>query len=222
MVYLLALSVSAILNQGEGINVWQSSVRFFPWYATKSSLNSAPPSPSRQWQKPLQLAGPRPHRPTRRATLTQSFDRDLERGIPAAAPRAEQPSEATRAAPPAPEMQQMAREQPSLYPAVLKSHLPSKPTRSDSAPLPPPAAPRVEDWVRSQHHGRSQTQDSVATGFRPIDNAPAVSPSQATPVARHPRRGSNGSPSRERRIPPPLDLTRISAYKAVDDRLARR
>ena len=216
LVYLLALTLSAILHHEEGVPVWHTSVRFFPWYDTRASLNSAPASPSKQWKKPLQLAGA-PQRPVRQATLPARFsEKDLE-----ARPRPEPTYEPSRPAPRIPvatetEMQLPSAEPISLYPAILKSSLPSvpRPQRSDSAP------PPLGDWTRRQHE-RTPRQMSV-TNTAPESTTVPIG-SAAAPRPRHPRNGSNGSiGGRQRPVPPPLDLTRISAYRQIEDRVSQQ
>jgi len=204
LVYLLALTLSAILHQEDGVAVWHSSVRFFPWYATRASLNSAPASPTRQWKKPLQLsAQPRP--PVRQAVLEQPSV--VERAA-RPAPRPEPSYEPSRPAPPAPRPQvPLASAEPaSLYPAALKSSLPTvqRPQTSDAAP------PPLGDWPRRRPDQSPASADSVSPQ------------STSTTRPRHPRNGSSGSLSgRQRPVPPPLDLTKISAYRQIEERARR-
>lgn len=211
LVYLLALAISAILNQEKGVEVWQSGVRHFPWFAaTRSSLNSAPPSPTRQWQKPLQLAGPRPDRPMHQTTLTK-LDLEAEYGM-TAEQRLKQSYQTPRPAP-VPQMQQT---EPSLYPAHLQSHLPT----TSRAPEP---SRSQQQHRRTAAASESSSPASVvrATSAPRRSTNPTTDPAGRT-RPRHPRTGSNGSPSRQRPIPPPLDLTSISAYRTIDERVSRR
>lgn len=209
--YVLALVLSAILHQGD-TNVWHSGVRTFPWFErTRASLASVPPSPVRQiQQKPFHLAAPRPQRPVRQATL----ERDLEYGLER--PRGAPSYEPSRRAPAAPSNNQTT---PSLYPAYLKSNLPSQPGISEpSGATPPP----LGDWPRSS---RKPTRDASPSAFSSSGDTSAQSqqPETSAPARpTHPRKGSNGSPSRQRPVPPPLDLTRISAYRTIDGRVSRR
>ncbi|GJE95203.1 hypothetical protein PsYK624_113840 [Phanerochaete sordida] len=193
LVYLLALTLSAILHHDDGVPVWQTSVRFFPWFATRASLASAPASPTRQWKKPLQLSTePRPQ--MRQAVLEQPA-----RPVP----RAEPSYEPSRPAPPPPRVQPplVSAEPASLYPATLKSSLPPMPHAASDAP------PPLGDWPRRRLE-KSPSMDSASP-----------QPSAVTPRARHPRTGSAGSlGGRQRPVPPPLDLTRISAYRQIEER----
>ncbi|KAI0686737.1 hypothetical protein BC835DRAFT_1309427 [Cytidiella melzeri] len=184
LVYLLALSVSAVLHQGDASQVWQSGVRTYPWFSTRQNLASAPSSPVRFEAKPFALQVKRPQPPPRQVTLDRDLEYGLERGV-----RVVPSYQPSRPAPRVPN-------QPvsSLYPVVLQSSLP-----------PQQPAPEAPSW----------------------QPAMTVTPSTATDSARsarptHPRKGSNGSGSRQRPIPPPLDLTRISAFKTIDGRVSRR
>lgn len=206
MIYVLALALFAVMNQEAGQNVWQSTVRTFPWFATRESLASTPPSPVRQFQqKPLRLAAPRPQRPIRHATL----DRDLEVGEKPAALS----YEPSRPAPVPPSGQSH-----SLYPAVLKSNLPSHVhVPQPSGATPPP----LGDWPRSSRRPDVNQNPAPASSDSRTSRS-QTSDAAARPRPSHPRKGSNGSPSRQRPIPPPLDLTRISAYRTIDEQLSRR
>jgi hypothetical protein len=210
LVYLLALTLSAILHHEDGVAVWHTGVRFFPWYATRASLNSAPASPSKQWKKPLQLAEA-PQRPLRQATYPQSYS--LEKDIKA---RHEPTYEPSRPAPfvPVSDMVRPSVEPASLYPATLKSSLP--PIARAPRPLGSTPAP-LGDWPRRQPEP-THRQLSISN-VTPASTTVPVGSSAARP--RHPRNGSSGSLGRQRPIPPPLDLTRISAYRQIEDRMAR-
>lgn len=204
LIYLLGLTLSAVLHQEEGVSVWQSSVRFFPWYKTRTSLNSAPASPTRQWKKPLQLASSRPQA-TRQATLAQPEKFVAKNRVP----RQEPTYEPSRPAPRAPEpMVQLSPEPASLYPATLKSSLPRVVPPASSTP------PPLGDWPRQSPQTSPSTVSPQSTTST-SDSSPAARP-------RHPRTGSGGSIGRSRPVPPPLDLTRISAYRTIDDRVSRQ
>lgn len=195
MIYLLALTVSAVMHQGDASNVWSSGVRTYPWYATRGTLNSAPSSPVRQFQaKPLTLGAARPQVPARQATLERDLEYGLERGA-----RADPSCQPSRPAPRIPN-QPVTQPETSLYPAVLQSSLPPHPFANPAA----------------------VTRQAPMTVTAPAP-APAPAPADAArPRPTHPRKGSNGSGSKQRPIPPPLDLTRISAFKTIDDRVSRR
>lgn len=213
LVYLLILSLSAILHQGE-TNVWHSGVRTFPWFATRAPLASTPPSPVRQvQQKPFHLAAPRPQRPVRQPTLQRDLEYGLER---AQVELSYEPSRRAPAAPPASAAPSNKQPTPSLYPAYLKTALPSQPGISEpSGATPPP----LGDWPRSS---RKPTRDVPPSAYPAQVQQPATSASSQPRPTHHPRKGSNGSPPRQRPIPPPLDLTRISAYRTIDGRVSRR
>ncbi|KAJ3476278.1 hypothetical protein NLI96_g11271 [Meripilus lineatus] len=77
VIYLVALLVSAISHQEDDSMVWHAHVRFFPWFQIRSSLNSAPPSPTRDWHRPFALAAPQPKRVVNHAELQLSSE-DIE------------------------------------------------------------------------------------------------------------------------------------------------
>ncbi|KIP09472.1 hypothetical protein PHLGIDRAFT_18593 [Phlebiopsis gigantea 11061_1 CR5-6] len=202
LVYLLGLTLSAVLHHEEGVAVWQSGVRFFPWYKTRASLNSAPASPTRQGKKPLQLASARPQA-TRQATLAQP---EKLTARDRAAPRAQPAYEPSRPAPQPQPLATLSPEPASLYPATLKSSLPR--VSPPAASTPPP----LGNWPRSQQGSPNAVSPQSSTASGP---SPTARP-------RHPRSGSGGSIGRSRPVPPPLDLTRISAYRTIDDRVSRQ
>ena len=121
-----------------------------------------------------------------------TMDRDLEYGLERGA-RADPSYQPSRPAPRIPNQPTT-----SLYPAVLQSSLPSHPYASEAA-----------------------TRQATMTSAPPVSvSIPSTDASRPRPT--HPRKGSNGSGSKQRPIPPPLDLTRISAFKTIDDRVSRR
>lgn len=158
--------------------MWQSGVRFFPWYATRTSLSSAPPSPTRQW-KSMRLGTALPQQPqsTRQATFH----------VPPRTAKDRVTHEP---------MGQLSPEPASLYPTALKSSL---------LRVSPPTA--IAPAVVS--HWSQQVSPSTTS---PHSSSPSSSPgSSPSTRPRHPRTGSSGSPGRQR--PPPLDLTRTTAYR---------
>jgi hypothetical protein len=226
LVHLLALPVFAVLQEDR--SVWQTGVRHYPWFATRSVLQSQPSSPTRQWHKPLQLAAPRPTHPVaRQAALLSAAERDVE--LAASAQRFERGYEAPRSAP----MPPLKQTQPSLYPSFLGPHMPAgaMPGATTSDPLPPP----LGDWPHSKPKSKGKRvpppqvpESSPRSGTSTASSAPVRSPANTgidpagRPRPSHPRTRSNGSPTRNKPIPPPLDLTRISAYRGIEERLARK
>ena len=212
LIYLLALTLSAILHHEEGVPVWQSGVRFFPWYDTRASLNSAPSSPGKQWKKPLQLASAAPQRHPH--TQARMQEKDLEaRREPTYEPSRPAP------APPVSEQPYPSAEPASLYPATLKSSLPTiprPPQPLDSAPAP------LGDWPRRQPERMPRQQQLSISNSTPQSATVPVGSAAAASRPRHPRNGSTSSLGRQRPIPPPLDLTKISAYRQIEERASRR
>lgn len=204
MTYLLALSLSAVLHQEDGDDVWQAGVRFYPWYSNREELQSAPASPTRQWPKPLHLATPRPLRtsqPQRQMSIEKS-------AYPVERVQKQEQGYGYSRQEPAP-MQQHSAEPQSLYPAQLKSNLPRHETGRTGATPPP-----LGDWPNSARKSqRTQSQGTSPTSGSAAQTHSSSQSASARP--KHPRKGSNGSLSRQR--PPPLDLSRISAFHAMEN-----
>jgi len=247
LVYVVALPISAILHQDDDQHVWQSSVRFFPWYTTKSALGSAPPSP-RSWQKrSFVLAAPKPKRPAVLRTDILDVEKAAIPGYasPAAPPPMQQ---SLREAVTVPQQQQPPAP-PSLYPAAVQAKLAyqaRQPPREE--PTPPP----LGEWPRSmkgfktrQHvpapinverkpvaapsrtalppsaHVPMSARKPVPASARAAYHAEPSPSTRAHPQAAPPRtevsRRGAGSPSRKA-APAPLNLSGISAYQAIDAR----
>ncbi|CAL1704916.1 unnamed protein product [Somion occarium] len=202
-VYLVALVVSALMHHDDDpsvwqssvwqSSVWQSSVRFFPWYATRASLPSAPSSPTKTWQRPFALVAPQPkHAVNQAAVARMDVPADVE--APPAVSRIVPMRQATR---PFISQPQLVA---SMYPPHIQAKMPE--TTRGTAQVLAPAPPPLGDWPRSAQQQRQQR-----SARKPAPSATSVS----TPTDS--RRGSPTS-----RRPPPLDLTKISAYNRVDER----
>ena len=221
---------SGIRHYDEDKAVWHSGVRFYPWFGTRTSLGSAPSSPTKAqtsgptWQRrSLKLVVPQPKRPNRPADL------DLEAGPKPAVSMMQQKYSNVVSAVPQPAS--------SMYPAGVAASMGDAARAPASTGATPPP---LGDWPRSSRH-----QKKPSKGMRYVVNIPSPVPEVVSPVTApaisttaplsfrkaatpksaapsapsrptHPRRGS-GSPTR-RGPPPPLDLTRISAYNAIEER----
>lgn len=238
LIYLIALTVAAVSHQEDDAGVWHASVRFFPWFQIRSSLGSAPPSPTRNWQRPFALAAPQPKRPVKQADLRMSPDIEAAQEIEQPAPSMFVMSQSganivpVTVRQPVPEASVTARQAsfppppqpepvPSLYPEHVRSRLPQTAAPVPSGPTPPP----LGDWPRTagRHRGlpkyepRSESVSPASPPPLPPRRAqppptPVVTSSRPLPR----RRDSEDSPSRQR--PPPLNLDGISAFRAIDTR----
>ncbi|KAF7793113.1 hypothetical protein EIP86_004221 [Pleurotus ostreatoroseus] len=231
--YFVALTGLTIYHLRDDKQVWRAQIRLYPWLEIRSSLDSTVESPKRQWQKPLQLAGaPEPQTrppPARKATLNRpSKKRDLEQGAPPPkypeteyysqpfAEKVEAYYNAPRPAPAPPtQMKQVPQQAPSLYPEHLRSHLPPQPQASQPAP---PLPSQSQRRPAAHKQGSVDSMNSISS----TSSSGWASDPAGRPRPTHPRRkGSSGS-SRQRPIPPPLDLTAISAHRLIDERVSRR
>lgn len=245
LIYLVALAVAAVSHHEDDSSVWTASVRFYPWYQIRSSLGSAPPSPTRDWQRPLALAAPQPKRVVQQANLRLSVDveaaRDTTRNAPsmfvmsqsganivpvsvrqtALASSEETARQASFPSPP------QAEPVPSLYPEHMRSQLPK--TARIPPPPPGPTPPPLGDWPRTAGRHRGLPKYEPPTSERTTAVSPPALPprrAQPTPVTTTTsrplprRRDSEDSPSRQR--PPPLNLDGISAFRAIDSRRGGR
>lgn len=241
LIYLVALTVSAVSHQEDDAGVWHASVRFFPWYQTRTSLNSAPPSPSQNWQKPFALAAPQPKRIVNQIDLRLSPDpeavQDADRTVPEMLVMSQSGANIIPVSvrSPPPQTEETARQahfipQPepihSLYPAHVRSKLP----QTAGVPIPSgPTPPPLGDWPRTagRHRGLPR-YEPPSSDSAPPQSAPPLPPRPAPrPVvpssARPPlpqRRGSGDSPTRQR--PPPLNLDGISTFQLLDTRRTGR
>lgn len=80
--YFFVLTVFTVMHQKDDCKVWHTSVRDFPWFATKASLGSAPNTPVGTkfvGKKPPSFAVPKPRRPPpifvqQRAGLSSQYE----------------------------------------------------------------------------------------------------------------------------------------------------
>ncbi|THH26941.1 hypothetical protein EUX98_g7244 [Antrodiella citrinella] len=206
LVYLVILFISALLHYDDDKAVWSSGVRHYPWFnASRAPLGSTPPSPNEsvtKWhRKSLMLTKPQPKRPSRSADFAY-----LEAGS-------------------APSMQQTTRiavtalaPEPSLYPATVAANM--LPARAPPTRVPPPLAFPSRQARRpqgSQLLSIPSPIPEVSPGYIESQRTPQTPGSGSRPLQLHARSGSSGSPTR-RGPPPPLDLTKISAYIAIEER----
>lgn len=201
LLYLVALVVSAVLHHDDDAGVWKSSVRFFPWYATRSTIPSAPSSP-KSWQRPFALLVPQPKHAVDHFETVKQMDAaaDVEAAM-APATRKVPMRQNTRTAVTQPEPAA------SMYPPHVQNRLPAG-MGAGAAPTgntPPP----LGDWPRSMQDQRQPRST----------RKPAPSPEATQSPATSPRSSSSRrcSPTRRRTPPPPLDLSRISAYNRVEE-----
>ena len=205
LLYLVALVVSAVLHHDDDAGVWQTSVRFFPWYATRSTLPSAPSSP-KSWQRPFALVMPQPKAAVDHSQTVNQMNAavDVEAAVPASRKVPMRQNTRTIVSQPQPAA--------SMYPPHVQNKLPI----GNSAVAPAPTGrtpPPLGDWPRSiqdQRQPRSTRKPAPSPGSpQSLETATTTSPRSSS--------SRKGSPTRRRTPPPPLDLSKISAYKRVTE-----
>lgn len=205
LLYLVALVVSAVLHHDDDPGVWKSSVRFFPWYATRSTLPSAPSSP-KSWQRPFALVVPQPKHAVDHSEAVKQMDAaaDVEAAAPISRKVPMRQNTSINVTQPQPAA--------SMYPPHVQNKLPAG--KGASAPAPTGATPPpLGDWPRSI---QDQRQPRSTRKPAPSPEAPR-SPESANTTSPRSSSSRRGSPTRRRTPPPPLDLSRISAYNRVTE-----
>lgn len=73
LAYLVTLVTYAIMHHCTDQNVWNETVREYPWFSTRSTLSSSPPSPVAEKQPEIPLQHPRPKLAFNTAGLRRSL-----------------------------------------------------------------------------------------------------------------------------------------------------
>ncbi|KAH8106735.1 hypothetical protein BXZ70DRAFT_1003647 [Cristinia sonorae] len=219
--HLITLFVCSLLHYDDDKTIWNAGIRFYPWFETRSTLGSAPSSPTTKtapapttWQrKPFNLST---SKKLKRAS--RPADLDLEKG------------ERTNVQQGA--MMQTSRTMtsaanqgaPSLYPSHVAATMTSAPLELPSSKTPKSASKRQHQDVPRSH--RKAAPKEIAAHI-PTVSSPLTAPAQSDMDEMSSRRppvpksaapvSGRGSPTR-RGPPPPLDLARISAYNAIEER----
>jgi hypothetical protein len=195
--------------------VWHASVIEFWRSDTRHGLRSAPASPSLpHFDKTPQMFAPQPRRPpptavyAYRSGMGPEYDiehfrpssPDAERSVPMIPPVGANPSMPTS----------------SLYPQHLHSSLtPQMPSQPVPTPPPPPLGkwPNPNAVDQPPRSKRKTALDNFTFPARDTTNpsSVAVSPHSSLPPRPKP---SGPRSSYDGRRPPPLDLTKISAFRA--------
>ncbi|TRM61891.1 hypothetical protein BD626DRAFT_459544 [Schizophyllum amplum] len=207
MAYLVALVTSTISHYHEDPQAWHCKIKDYPWAsgqplgdaptrtATPSSIEKAAPpaaAPQQRWAPPLAAVLSRSSATASPESIINPFPLPAtsQKPIPSIpAQRAPDASQETYHRPPS---------NPSLYSRAVQSSMPrASPQPTYYNPNRPPSPPR--DWQRSEIVSQSQrNMQSPAT-------VPAGSAASST--------SSRGSRRVEGHRPPPLDLSKISAFR---------
>jgi len=214
--YLLVLSLSAYSHKNENPKIWSCNVRRFDWGGARTYVGGDGPKALSlprfvEKTRPGSLVGPKPRYPVPNALYLQpNIEQEIEPRPQASIAR--QPAPVPAAA--APVRNTRDATAASLYPKHMQSVMTSQPSfvakpmkevpRSSS---PPP----LGDWPRPSiiSQPRSKRQNPSRGYTVPPANITEPSTESTRPLATH--RPSRSTSSNERRkIPPPLDLSKIS------------
>jgi len=219
--YLVALTLSAYLHKNENPEIWSCNVRRFEWGGSRTYMSSEAPKALSlprfvEKTRPGSLIVPKPRIviPNAVYTSNQHFQSQPSVARPAApTPSVVPPTQTQTASSFYPRhMQSVVATQPSFVSKPMKE-LP----RSES---PPP----LGDWPRPSiiSQPRSKRPEPSRGYTVPVPNLPSNASSQpsgsrsARPSRSH-RSGRSASSSAEwRKIPPPLDLSKISSHARLN------
>lgn len=216
--YLLALTLSAYMHKNENPEIWSCNVRRFDWGGSRTYMSS---------EAPKALSLPRFVEKTRPGSLIVPKPRIV---IPNAVYTGEQHFQSqpsvTRPAAPTPSAAAPAQTQTasSFYPRHMQSVVATQPAfvskpmkelpRSES---PPP----LGDWPRPSiiSKPRSKRPEPSRGYTHPVPNLPSNAPSASRsvrPSQSHRNARSASSSAEWRKIPPPLDLSKISSHARLN------
>jgi len=228
--YLAFLVCAAVLRQQQDSQIWHASVREFCRSHSRHSLGSAPNSPTLpRFQKELpDVVAPKPRHPLPTTIYAhhsgQGPEYDIGQYRPSSPAAARPVPPIPAAAPPKhlltrTSIRRSTLPTSSLYPEHLHSSL-THPQASRQTPPPLgnwPRANAVEQPIsntrRSPRAAPASTVGSITTPHPVSATTPSTLVSSTTSHSRPtgPRTKSN---SHEIRRPPPLDLTKISAFRS--------
>jgi len=211
LVYLLCLVCAAIIRQKRDSQIWHASVIEFCRTDTRHDLRSTPASPILpHFHKAHEVIAPQPRRPPPTVIYAYRSGMGPEYQIEHFHPSS---LFATRPIPPIIAGAQSSMPAASLYPQHLHSSLTLQQPLRPSPASPPPLGnwPRPNAVDQPLHSKRKTSPATFTFPARDPASGVVLSPSSTTPRSRPsgPRTSSN-----ENRRPPPLDLTKISAFRS--------
>jgi len=235
LVYAVTLTVLTIVHQKQSTDVWRTGVRAFCWFGAHEHLESPTGSPTGQ-SRP-RLAAPQPRHTAPPPIFSQfssgalqavNNDPSIVNGVPGALPR-----HVTPPLPAQPTRQQMRSASTgtgalSLYPQHMQKNL-SVAVASGQPPAHIPAVrstspPPLGEWPRADIMHRpvdsKRKQSHQLKLPRTASQPPAPVPTE--PLPQRPRGSRSRSSSGDVHRPPPLDLSNISFFRNIDDRMQNR
>lgn len=220
--YLLALGLSAYLHKNENPQIWGCNVRRFDWCGARSYMGDDGPKSLTlprfvEKTRPGSLIGPKPRYPAPNALYLQA---NIEQSIQQPQPQAS----AARQPAPVPAAVHNARDATaaSFYPKHMQSVITSQPSFAGKPMKEIPLSsspPPLGDWPRPsiisqprskrQEPSRGYTIPPVNASSNDVYSKPQPATHSTRPLANH-RTTRSTSSNERRKIPPPLDLSKIS------------
>lgn len=230
LVYFVCLVCMAIIRQQQDRQIWHASVIEFCRFDTRHGLRSTPTSPSLpRFHKTPEMAAPQPRRPFPKAVYAYRSGMGPEYQIEhfrPSSPVAERPAPLIPTAAPFQYSRQSTRAvaaqplapAPSLYPQHLHSSLtPQQPSRLTPSSPPPlgnwPRPNAVDQPLRSKRKSPPTTFKFPARDATDPVSGTVLSPNSSSAHRSRPSGPRTSSGSNEARRPPPLNLTKISAFR---------
>jgi len=228
--YLVCLVSVAIVRQKQDPQIWHSSVVEFCRFDTRHGLGSTPTSPNLpRFHKTPEMVAPQPRRPFPTAVYSYRSGMGPEYQIEhfrPPSPAAERPAPLIPTAAPTQYSRQSTRlapnqplvPAPSLYPRHLHSSLtPQQPSRPTPASPPPlgnwPRANAVDQPLHGKRKAPPTTFRFPARDESDPDSGTGSAPSSSSSHRSRPPGARTTSGSNENRRPPPLNLSKISAFR---------
>jgi len=212
LVYLLCLVCAAIIRQKQDSQIWHASVVEFCRSDIRHDLRSVPASPILPRFHAPEVIAPQPRRPPPTVVYAYRSGMGPEYQIEHFHPSS---SVTTRPIAPIITGAQSSMPTSSLYPQHLHSSLTLQQPLRPSPASPPPLGnwPRPNAVDQPLHSKRKPEPAPFTFPARDPVSGAVLSLSSSTPRSRPsgPRTSSNLN---ETRRPPPLDLTKISAFRA--------
>jgi len=200
--YLILLVVSTLMHRNENPEIWSANVRSFDWGGARSYLNRTGPKVLElprfvEKTRPGTIIAPKPQRPADKIMPVNRSGSITEHGFQL---------RTDRTAPVAPVKQSTAA---AFYPQHMQSAL------APQAPYLPPmkemraitvTPPPLGDWPRPNIMSEPRSK-------RPEHTRGATVPTSSSSPSGGPlSRGRRSTSAEWRKIPPPLDLSKISSF----------
>jgi len=203
--YLVLLMVSALLHRNENPEIWFANVRSFDWGGSRTYLNKTGPKVLElprfvEKARPGSIIAPKPQRPADKVMPVHRSGSNTEHGFQLRTDRT------------APALPAVAPVQQSTAAAFYPQHMQS--AVASQAPYLPPlkemraitvTPPPLGDWPRPNIMSEPRSK-------RPEHTRGATIPASSSPSRIPISHGRRSTSAEWRKIPPPLDLSKISSF----------